>query len=638
MTNKILWKPSSQYIKESNLFRFTQIINHKYGHDFDSYDDLYKWSVIELEKFWEEVSIFSNIKFSQKSTNIIKKDEKIWKTKWFLNSKLNYAENLLKNKDDNIAIYFFGENKVRTQITFNELYSEVAKVAHSFRSLGIRKGDRIAGFIPNIPEAIISMLAATSMGAIWSSCSPDFGTDAVLDRFKQINPRIIIASDGYYYKGKEINYNDKLNKIVNSLSSIENVFIANYLNNGLSIWYKLIDNDCDEINFEQVDFNHPLYIMYSSGTTGKPKSIVHSVGGTLVQHNKEHLLHVNLKKNDKIFYYSTCGWMMWNWLVSSLAVGASIVLYDGNPFYPQNDSLLHELDKIDINVLGTSAKYISALESYNVNPGKFPFKSLKSILSTGSVLSSDNFNYIYEKWSNKIQLSSISGGTDIISCFALGNPILPVRKMELQCIGLGMSVKSFDKDGFHRLNNKGELVCDQPFPSMPIGFWNDFKNEKFISTYFSDYKNIWKHGDYISINENGGVIIYGRSDTTLNPGGIRIGTSEIYEIVEKIDFIDDSLAVGKLYDDDERIILFVKLKNKINLKNDLIDKINEELRNNCSPRHVPFKILEVKDIPYTINGKKIEIAVKQIINGQEISNKDSIVNFSCLEEYEGKRL
>jgi len=638
MTNKILWKPSSQYIKESNLFRFTQIINHKYGHDFDSYDDLYKWSVIELEKFWEEVSIFSNIKFSQKYTNIIRKDEKIWKTKWFLNSKLNYAENLLKNKDDNIAIYFFGENKVRTQVTFNELYSEVAKVAHSFRNLGIRKGDRIAGFIPNIPEAIISMLAATSIGAIWSSCSPDFGTDAVLDRFKQINPKIIIASDGYYYKGKEINYNDKLNKIVNSLSSIENVFIANYLNNGLSNWYKLTDNDCDEINFEQVDFNHPLYIMYSSGTTGKPKSIVHSVGGTLVQHNKEHLLHVNLKKNDKIFYYSTCGWMMWNWLVSSLAVGASIVLYDGNPFYPQNDSLLNKLDKIDINVLGTSAKYISALESYNVNPGKFPFESLKSILSTGSVLSSDNFNYIYEKWSDKIQLSSISGGTDIISCFALGNPILPVRKMELQCIGLGMSVKSFDKDGFHRLNNKGELVCDQPFPSMPIGFWNDFKNEKFISTYFSDYKNIWKHGDYISINENGGVIIYGRSDTTLNPGGVRIGTSEIYEIVEKIDFIDDSLAVGKLYDDDERIILFVKLKNKISLKNDLIDKINEEIRNNCSPRHVPFKILEVKDIPYTINGKKIEIAVKQIINGQQISNKDSIINSSCLKEYESKRL
>ena len=295
---------------------------------------------------------------------------------------------------------------------------------------------------------------------------------------------------------------------------------------------------------------------------------------------------------------------MWNWLVSSLAVGASIVLYDGNPFYPHNDSLLNKLDKIDINVLGTSAKYISALESYNVNLGKFPFKSLKSILSTGSVLSSDNFNYIYEKWSDKIQLSSISGGTDIISCFALGNPILPVRKMELQCIGLGMSVKSFDKDGFHRLNKKGELVCDQPFPSMPIGFWNDFKNEKFISTYFSDYKNIWKHGDYISINENGGVIIYGRSDTTLNPGGVRIGTSEIYEIVEKIDFIDDSLAVGKLYDDDERIILFVKLKNKIGLKNDLIDKIKKDIRNNCSPRHVPFKILEVKDIPYTINGKK----------------------------------
>ena len=431
-------------------------------------------------------------------------------------------------------------------------------------------------------------------------------------------------------KGKEINYNDKLDKIVSSLSSIENVFIANYLNNGLSNWYKLTDNDCDEINFEQVDFNHPLYIMYSSGTTGKPKSIVHSVGGTIVQHNKEHLLHVNLKKNDKIFYYSTCGWMMWNWLVSSLAVGASIVLYDGNPFYPQNDSLLNKLDKIDINVLGTSAKYISALESYNVNPGKFPFKSLKSILSTGSVLSSDNFNYIYEKWSDKNSIKFYIWWYRYYIMLRFRKSYFTCKENGIAMCWVRNECKSFDKDGFHQLNKKGELVCDQPFPSMPIGFWNDFKNEKFISTYFSDYKNIWKHGDYISINENGGVIIYGRSDTTLNPGGVRIGTLEIYEIVEKIDFIDDSLAVGKLYDDDERIILFVKLKNKIGLKNDLIDKIKKDIRNNCSPRHVPFKILEVKDIPYTINGKKIEIAVKQIINGQEISNKDSIVNFSCL--------
>ena len=636
MTNKILWNPPISLIEDSNIFEFQNIINHKYNLSIKKYSELYKWSISNIDDFWEEIWDYSKIVYSHPYTEVIKSTDNIWETTWFIDSKLNYAENLLRYKNDSIAIYFFGENQLRSQITFNELYNNVAKVAFSFKEMGIKKGDRVAGFMPNMPEAVIAMLATASIGAIWSSCSPDFGIDGVLDRFSQINPKLIISSDGYYYKGKEISCTNKLNKITDSLDSVEKVIIANYINSGESNWSELLNNNQTDISFEQVDFSHPLYIMYSSGTTGKPKSIVHSVGGTLLQHYKEHLLHVNLKKNDKIFYFTTCGWMMWNWLVSSLSIGASIVLYDGNPFFPNNESLLKIMDDLDINIFGTSAKYIASLESLDIRPNQFKFTSLKSILSTGSVLSPDSYEYVYKNWKKTVQLSSISGGTDIISCFALGNPILPVHKNELQCIGLGMSIKSYDNNMNHELNRKGELVCDKPFPSMPVGFWKDNNNAKYINAYFKYFPNVWRHGDYIMINSHGGVTIYGRSDATLNPGGVRIGTSEIYQIVEQHHKVENSVAVGQNISGDERILLFLKLKDSEILTELLIDEIKILIKNNCSPRHIPAFIMQVKDIPYTINGKKIEIAIKHIIHNKEVPNIESISNPECLEEYKTK--
>ncbi len=634
MVNKLLWKPSKEKIKKTNLVDFQRIINHKYKLKIDNYIDLYNWSINNLEKFWKEVWVYSKVVYSKPPSKIVKIEKNIWDTKWFVGSKLNYAENLLRIRNDNVAIYFFGEDKVEQKITFNQLFDKVAKLAYSFKKLGIRKGDRVVGFMPNIPEAVIAMLATASIGAVWSSCSPDFGIKGVLDRFSQINPKLIIGTDGYFYKGKKIDCLNKLNKIKDSLASIENIIVTNYIGNSGSNWSELFNNNAEKIDFEQVDFNHPLYIMYSSGTTGKPKSIVHSVGGTLIQHYKEHLFHNNLKQKDKIFYFTTCGWMMWNWLVSSLCMGASIVLYDGNPFYPNNDSLLKIMNDINVNVFGTSAKYISTIESLNVKPNKFDFKSLNSILSTGSVLTSDSFEYVYKNWKKNVRLSSISGGTDIISCFALGNPILPVYKQELQCIGLGMSVKSYDSDMNHDLDRKGELVCDLPFPSMPIGFWDDINNKKYINAYFSNYKNVWKHGDFITINSNGGVIIYGRSDSTLNPGGVRIGTSEIYEVVEKNDNVIDSVAVGQNINQDERIILFIKLKDNEILSEKIKNEIREMIKVKCSPRHIPELIIQIRDIPYTLNGKKIEIAVKQLVNGLKVTNIESISNPECLKEYE----
>ena len=634
--NKKLWQPSKVEVENSNIFDFLNIINNKYGLSIDNYSRLHKWSIDNIDLFWKEMWDYSKIIYSNPFDKVVEVKNNIWETNWFINSKLNYAENLLKYRGDDVAIYFFGENKIKKQITFNQLYTQVAKVAFSFKKMGLKKGDRVAAFMPNIPETVISMLAATSIGAVWSSCSPDFGTNAVLDRFSQIKPKLFIACDGYFYKNKEINCTPKINKIVDSLESIKHVVVADYINRGESNWLKLLDNDTCEIDFEQLDFNSPLYIMYSSGTTGKPKSIVHSVGGTLLQHYKEHLLHLDLKISDKIFYYTTCGWMMWNWLVSSLSSGASIVLYDGNPFFPFKNSLLKIMDDIDVHIFGTSAKYISSLESYNIKPNEFNFNSLKSILSTGSVLNPSSYEFIYKYWKENVQLSSISGGTDIISCFALGNPMLPVYKNELQCIGLGMSVKSYDDNMKHELNRKGELVCDKPFPSMPIGFWQDPNNEKFIESYFKQFNNVWRHGDYITINSNGGVIIYGRSDSTLNPGGVRIGTSEIYQAVEGYKIIEDSVAIGKIINDEERIILFVKLKKDKVLDPKFINEIKIMIKNSCSPRHVPTFIIQVNEIPYTSNGKKIEIAVKHIVNDEEVVNQASMLNPECLLEYKMK--
>jgi acetoacetyl-CoA synthetase len=563
--------------------------------------------------------------------------------KWFTGAKLNFAENLLQHRSDKIAIIFRGENGSEKRISQRELYNDVYRVASGLKKLGVGIGDRVAAFMPNIPETVIAMLATASVGAIWSSSSPDFGIKGVLDRFSQIEPKVIFAADGYFYNGKQFDSQEKLRGILEKLPTVQNVILVDFtgkrdttkFDNAIR-WEHFGNHEAGEIHFEQLPFSHPLYIMYSSGTTGLPKSIVHSAGGTLIQHLKELRLHCDLTPDDTIFYFTTSGWMMWYWVVSSLAVGSTLVLFDGNPFYPAPDALLKMADELDISIFGTSAKYIASLEDAGVKPKQISsFSKLKAITSTGSPLTNESFEYVYREWKTDVQLSSIAGGTDIISCFVLGNPLLPVHTGEIQCRGLGMAVDCFDLSGKPLIGEKGELVCKKPFPSMPVYFWNDPDGAKYHKAYFEVYPNIWHHGDYVVISEHGGVTMYGRSDATLNPGGVRIGTAEIYSIVENMDEIDDSVIVGQQWHGDERVVLFIKLKSGINLDENLIKKISTNIRSGCSPRHVPAIIKTVNDIPYTLNGKKVEVAVKKIIHGEEVQNRDALRNPECLEEFRG---
>ena len=634
MTNQLLWEPSSELIQASNLKRFINEVNLDYNLNLNSYADLHNWSIDNIEKFWSKTFSFSKIIYEGEIVSVIDDASKMPGNEWFKGVKLNYAENLLRHNTDCIAIEFYNESNQKIVLTYKNLHQRVASLSSFLRSIGVKSGDRVAAVIPNIPEAIIMMLASSSIGAIWTSCSPDFGVNAILDRFEQVNPKVLLVSDGYIFKGKYFSIDSKVKLISDKLSSLISIVSVDYVKESSLIgkidkvvpWGQLIDEYKEKkIHFTRLPFNHPLYIMYSSGTTGKPKSIVHSSGGTLLQHLKEHILHVDLKKEDKIFYYTTCGWMMWNWLISGLSIGSTIVLFDGNPFHPNKTHLLKIANKENISIFGTSAKFIDSIEKSNVIPSKVGrFKKLKTILSTGSPLLDNNFDFIYNKWKTNVQLSSISGGTDIISCFALGSPMLPVYKNELQCIGLGMDVSSYNELGESVIEEKGELVCRKPFPSMPIYFWGDSNGELYQKTYFSRYKGVWNHGDYISINKKGGVVIHGRSDSTLNPGGVRIGTSEIYKIVEKNEDVLDSVAIGKVIDGDERILLFVKVNR--DLSKELKDSIRENLKINGSPRHIPYKIIQVEDIPYTLNGKKIEVAIKKILNKEEVLNKESIAN------------
>ena len=641
--NPILWTPTQDQVNASQMEAFRNQVNSRFNIDLKNYFDLYEWSISNISDFWKAVWGFMTIEFSADYTQVVDDDSKMPGAQRFNGVKMNFAENLLRIRSEKPAIHFKGEGQEVRTLSYYELFDEVEKLASALRKIGIQQGDRIAGFMPNMPETIIAMLAAASIGAIWSSSSPDFGIKGVLDRFTQIEPKVLFAANGYYYNGKKNDSLEKLNSILNQLPSVSHVVVTPYtksnpdissLKNGI-LWDNFVDSNPSPLLFEQLPFQHPLYIMYSSGTTGLPKSIVHGAGGTLIQHLKELRLHGNIYQDDTIFYFTTCGWMMWNWLVSNLAIGAAIVLYDGSPFEPNANAMWDMVDELGITHFGTSAKYIEACKQKELNPIKtHSLESMRTIFSTGSPLVEESFDYVYNHIKKQVQLASISGGTDIISCFAGGNPTLPVYRGELQSISLGMDVAAYNPEGNSIQNEKGELVCRKAFPSMPIHFWNDPNGEKYHEAYFDVLPGIWYHGDYIEINDHGGVQIFGRSDATLNPGGVRIGTAEIYRVVDTFDEVEDSLVVGQKWEDDERVILFVKLNKKCSFTENLTKQIKQSIRNNCSPRHVPAIVMETKDIPYTINGKKVEIAVKKIIHGDTVTNKDALANPESLDLYQ----
>lgn len=642
MSKKVLWEPSKEQAERANMTTFMRYVNERFGLSLANYDELYQWSIDNSADFWAAMWSFGDIVHSKPYDNVVEDFDIMSGARWFTGAQMNFAENLLRFRDDKVAIVFRGESRVKKTITYAELYNQVAKLAKALRDMGIKKGDRVGGFMPNMPEAIIAMLATTSIGAIWSSCSPDFGIKGVLDRFGQIEPRVIFTADGYFYKDRKFDSLERIGGIIQDLKSVEKVVVVSYTDEKPDIsqlpnsvlYDDFISKESGlDIKFEQLPFDHPVYIMYSSGTTGVPKCIVHGAGGTLIQQLKELILHTNLTRDDNIFYFTTCGWMMWNWLVASLAVGATLLLFDGNPFYPDPYALFTFAKDENMTVFGTSAKYLASVEGAGVKLQKGDIPSVRAILSTGSPLSEENFEYVYRDIKKDLVLSSISGGTDIISCFALGNPIGAVISGELQCRGLGMKVEAFDDEGKPVINEQGELVCTAPFPSMPVYFWSDPGDAKYRAAYFERFPGIWHHGDYVLITERGGVVIYGRSDATLNPGGVRIGTAEIYRVVENMPDIEDSIVVGQDWDDDVRVLLFVKLKEGAELTEELENAIRKNIRTNTTPRHVPAKILAVADIPYTINGKKVELAVKKTIHGQEVKNKDALGNPESLELY-----
>ena len=640
---KMLWKPSEEIIQQTNMFRFMNTVNEQHGQHFTQYSELYQWSVDHISDFWAILWEFVQIKASTPYTEVVDDPTRMPGAKWFAGASLNFAENLLRYRDDRTALIFKGEGLPSTRTSYTQLYEEVARVATSLKAAGVNPGERVVGFIPNMPQAIVAMLAATSLGAVWSSCSPDFGIKGVLDRFGQIKPKILFTANGYWFKGKAMDCLERISGILKELPSIEHVVVIPYTetdpdirNIPNAVHYRDFRTSglVPEITFAQLPFDHPLYIMYSSGTTGLPKCMVQSAGGILLHHLKEHVLHVDLKRNDVLFYFTTCGWMMWNWLVSGLASGATLVLYDGNPFHPHPGALWEMAQDEKITVFGTSAGYISALQNTGVVPrNTYDLTPLRAVLSTGSPLAVEGFEFIYDAVKSDLQLASISGGSDLNGCFALGNPMGPVYSGELQCRGLAMKVEAFDSDGKPVIGQQGELVCTAPFPSMPIYFWEDPDGKKYHSAYFDVYPKVWRHGDFIEINERGGVTIYGRSDTTLNPGGVRIGTAEIYRQVEQLDEIEDSIVIGQDWKNDVRVILFVKMMAGRSLTEALKQKIRQVIRANASPRHVPAKIIEVPAIPYTLNMKKVELAVKKVIQNQPVKNKDALSNPQALNFY-----
>jgi acetoacetyl-CoA synthetase len=640
-----LWQPSQQSMAASNMRAFMRAAGAKYDRDFADYDALYDWSITEPEQFWREIWSFCSVIADSPGTITVEHPERMPGARWFPQARLNFAENLLRRRDDATAIVFWGEDRLKSSITFAELHHEVSRLAQALRDYGVVPGDRVAAYLPNIPGAVIAMLAATSIGAIWSSCSPDFGVKGVLDRFGQIEPKILFAADGYFYNGKTIDVLPRLAEIVAELPSLERVIMIPYterepdlraIPRAIDIQALMAPNQARAIKFERLPFNHPLYILYSSGTTGVPKCIVHGAGGTLLQHLKEHVLHIGLGGDDRLFYFTTLGWMMWNWEVTALAAGSTLLLYDGSPFACGGNILFDFADAAGMTVMGVSAKYIDALAKNNLRPRQtHKLKRLRVILSTGSPLAPEGFDYVYEHIKRDVNLASMSGGTDLIACFVNGNPLLPVWRGEIQCRALGMKVDVFDDDGKSLRGAKGELVCTAPFPSMPVGFWNDPDGSKYRTAYFDHFPNVWRHGDYVELTAHGGMIIYGRSDTVLNPGGVRIGTAEIYRQVEQLDEVVESLVIGQDWPPqqptDVRIVLFVRLRAGLQLDDALTDKIKQHIRASTTSRHVPAKVVEVTDIPRTKSGKIVELAVRNVVHGRAIKNIEALANPEALD-------
>ncbi len=639
-----LWMPSPARIAAANITAFTQVVRANGHNEVVDYPSLYRWSIEHPEQFWPAVWSFGGILSSRRWETVLTEGDKMPGARWFAGARLNFAENLLRWHDEHESLVFWNENGRQRSLTYAELFEQVACVALALRERGIQAGDRVAAFMPNLPETVVAMLAATSIGAIWSSTSPDFGLEGVMDRFGQIEPKVLFAADGYQYNGKTFDSLVRVAEIIARIPSIQTVVVTPYTQREPPLdrvpravrFDELLGAASDEggagIPFEQLPFDHPLYILYSSGTTGVPKGIVHGAGGTLIQHLKELMLHTDLKRTDRIFYFTTCGWMMWNWLVSSLAVGATVVLYDGSPFYPNGNILFDMAQRERVSVFGTSARYLAAAEKAGLEPARtHDLSGLRTILSTGSPLASESFDFVYQKIKRDVCLSSISGGTDIVSCFALGNPIAPVYRGELQTRGLGMKVLVFNDEGQSVAGEKGELVCAASFPSMPIHFWNDADGEKYRSAYFDHFPNVWRHGDYVELTERDGMIFYGRSDAVLNPGGVRIGTAEIYRQVEQVPEVLESLVVGQDWQGDVRIVLFVKLRPEASLDDALSGKIKSDIRRNTTPRHVPKRIIQVADIPRTISGKIVELAVRNVIHNRPVKNRDALANPDALE-------
>jgi acetoacetyl-CoA synthetase len=643
MNPQPLWQPSAERVASANMTAFMRHVHEQYGTACADYSRLHAWSIADPEQFWHAVWTFCGVTAATRGDILLSDGHLMPGARWFPQARLNFAENLLQRRDDATAIVFWGEDKIKSSITHSELHAEVSRLAQALSDAGVAPGDRVAGYMPNLPGTVIAMLAATSLGAVWSSCSPDFGTRGVLDRFGQIEPKVLFSADGYFYNGKTVDVMPRLQEIAASLPSLEKIVVVPYtcaapsldgIARAVNVHEFMAPYLPREIAYQRLPFDHPLYIMYSSGTTGAPKCIVHGAGGTLLQHLKEHVLHTDIKPGDRLFYFTTCGWMMWNWLVSGLAAGATLLLYDGSPFASGGSILFDYAAAEKMTVFGTSAKYIDAAAKLGLEPRRtHDLGSLRSMLSTGSPLVPESYDYVYRSIKSDIQLASISGGTDIISCFALGCPLLPVWRGELQCRGLGMKVEVYDETGQSVRGEKGELVCCAPFPSMPTGFWNDPDGRRYLAAYFEKFPGVWCHGDYVELTEHDGLIIYGRSDAVLNPGGVRIGTAEIYRQVEQLDEVVESLVIGQEWQSDVRVVLFVRLRDAHSLDAALVDRIKKQIRENATPRHVPARIVQVADIPRTKSGKIVELAVRDIVHGRPVKNLEALANPEALELY-----